>query len=986
MFKVNLFLLGLVICLVSCLDDVGVVLVPSGSANIVSGKNVSVTIFSDPAPTQDIVVKMVLTSRAQEDKKNFPIISPNPVRILAGNTSTTFVVQGRSEGRYYVQYQITQNSNYHVKHAESVILVLNANDGWEGMEFQVVLNITLFGAGFLFFLFRRLFPKVSLPFWKTQPVGLFEKINYENLPLQTFQVKYDVLQGASIWERAQQFFKLPCDGKDIVDIAGVDAALSMRLHLDMGHAFLFLSLFSVGMLIPIHYMSGKDHTDQYMNVTFQETTIGNVPLQSHWYWGHVVMTYLTAICVLGLLKRQIAVGNKLHAISTRSIGSRSILIYSGLPKTLNSFQLQKELSNISSPDDIKSAVVMHDLQGLYRILDQRLTLRNEYNRLIATYARTISGNVPGCVRWCPGDICCPSFIHVCSSYLRCLPCRSLCSRVGNQVQYSPDHSGKRDIDAILENALPRDKKRAEWIQQELESFPSHILDLYAKRTSTGAAFVVFSTVKARQDFEEKVKVAQRHYLPEVSFPWDVLSHRDLRQLEEQQVDTSILKNLVVRAAPEPNDVNWPNLTYQTRSWKRLLTFVFYQFATILIICLFSTPTAVLIYFKLDNESAIYTIFTQDTESIIAKFVTAYLPSLLLIGVNWCLLTSLFYMSIFEPWLSESERMQSFLKKGFAYLLLSSIILPSIGVTAVYLASEHGSSFHHGSESSYIEKFMFQLCRNFFIAYVCQRAFLGSILQLLRVGELLIYQPWLRARAVTETEMREAAKPWPYYFGYDYAIVLSTFMVTLLGVVLSPLLTPFGVSTQKAIYFYMKFFTMKYNLVYVHPKNAGRGYVAKSAYTIVFVCLVLFEFTVAVVILEVGRKEQFAAMVVLICTTVGLYLGWWRDLSKNLHHNFANWGFFHTNGNSKSNRIDKLKQLTEIMQKKEAFHRLSAFTSVMREAEEKRAYVNPYDAGLKVFNCIYTQQKIKSEWRDKQYAFNQMKSLVSKRKPFLKKKE
>ncbi|ETV68703.1 hypothetical protein, variant [Aphanomyces astaci] len=858
----------------------GIVLVPSGSVSLVSGRNVTGFLSCDPPPTEDVVVDMALTSRGGESEHNFPIISPNRVRILAGTKSASFSVLGRGEGRYYVQYQVTVNLNYHVKHAESVIMVMNANDGWGGIQFQIGLNMAVFGAGLAFFLWRRLCPRLRLPFWSSHPVGLFEKINYDQLPPGKFQSKYGValLHGSSLGDRARRFVSLPCDGKDIIEIAGLDAALSMRLHVDMGHLFLILTVFSCGVLMPIHYMSGKmdDASDPYLDLSFQETTIGNVPLQSHWYWGHVAMTYITALCVLKLLQRQLDVGKRVNIDSTRAIGHRSVLINSGLPKDMNSFQLRQKLASFLSPDDIKATVVIHDLQALYRILDQRVTLRNEYNRLITTNAQSISGTLPGCVRWCPGDICCPSAPLLAVSYARCLPCRSLCcpSAAADRgtVQYSPEHSGGRDIQAILAHALPRDRRRADWIQHELESFPSHVLDLYAKRQSTGAAFVVFSSMKAKHDFEARVRAAQRRQLPEVAFPWDATSsHRDLiaASMEEQPEDTSMLAPLVLRAAPEPDDVHWPNLTYQPQSAKRVCMFVFYQVTTVVIMILFSTPTAVLIYVKLDTHSAVYAIFTHDISSVLAKFITSYLPSLLLITVNWCLLTSLFYLTTVEPWLSESERMKSFLNKGFSYLLLSSIVLPSIGVTAVYLATDQGASLHHGSEAAYIERFMFQLCRNFFIAYVCQRAFLGSILQLLRVGERLVYQPWLRARAVTKAEIREADRPWPYYFGYDYAVVLSTFMVTLLGVVLSPLLTPFG-----ALYFYMKFVAMKYNLVYVHPKSAGRGHVARSAYTIIFICLVLLEFTVAVVILEVGRKEQFAAMVFLMGATIVLYVGWY----------------------------------------------------------------------------------------------------------------
>ncbi|RHY23904.1 hypothetical protein DYB32_009033 [Aphanomyces invadans] len=771
--------LGLVVAVLLLVQRVrggGIVLVPSGSVNLVSGRNVTGFLSCDPPPTNDVVIDMALTSRGGESERNFPVITPNRVRIRAGEpgiahcwetmrrrslanvgtTSASFTVEGRGEGRFYVQYQVTLNLDYHVKHAESVIMVLSANDGWEGIQFQIGLNLAVFGAGLVFFVWRRLFPRLRLPIWHSHPAGLFERINFDQLPPGKFQSKYGMAlrHGSSLSDRARRFVSLPCDGKDVIEIAGLDAALSMRLHADLGHLFLFLTVFS-------HYMSGKDSDDPYLDVSFQETTIGNVPLQSHWYWGHVAMTYLTVLCVLRLLKRQEDVGQRVNVDSTRAVGHRSVLISSGLPKDMNSFQLRQSLAKICCPADIKATVVIHDLQSLYRILDQRVKLRNEYNRLLTTHP----------------------------PWLRALVPRQRLLSIGAR---------------------------------------GHFVVLVVPAVSVAVLFgAVPSAVKAKLDFDERVRLAQKRQLPEIVFPWDVMSHRDLTKLEEQPVDTSILKSLVLRAAPEPDDVNWPNL--------RLCMFVFYQLMTVVIIILFSTPTAVLIYMKLDNQSAVYAMFTQDVTSIVAKFATSYLPSLLLVRATWLSVAALTR----GPWLSESERMKSFLKKGFSYLLLSSIVLPSIGVTAVYLASEQGSSFHHGSEAAYIEKFMFQLGRNFFIAYVCQR--------------------------------------------YPSAVWTTTH--------------------DHAVYFYMKYFTMKYNLLYVHPKSAGRGHVARSAYTIIFVCLVLFEMRVA-------------------------------------------------------------------------FNRLIAYTTARRELDEQRAYINPYDAGLKVFNCIYTQQKATTDLRDKRYAFDKLKAVAA----------
>lgn len=132
----------------------------------------------------------------------------------------------------------------------------------------------------------------------------------------------------------------------------------------------------------------------------------------------------------------------------------------------------------------------------------------------------------------------------------------------------------------------------------------------------------------------------------------------------------------------------------------------------------------------------------------------------------------------------------------------------------------------------MQAFLYNVSGIFFITYVCQRTFLGSIVQLLRLGERLFYQPWVLSRAVTAKEIEEAKKPWPYYYGHYYAIALSVFMIILVGSVITPVMAPFGL-----LYFGIYFITNKYLFLYVMEYTPGRGSVAKSAYHILYVCLV-----------------------------------------------------------------------------------------------------------------------------------------------------
>lgn len=174
----------------------------------------------------------------------------------------------------------------------------------------------------------------------------------------------------------------------------------------------------------------------------------------------------------------------------------------------------------------------------------------------------------------------------------------------------------------------------------------------------------------------------------------------------------------------------------------------------------------------------------------------------------------------------------------------------------------------GIESSgrnYVETFLYKVSGTFFISYICQRTFLGAIMDITRSAERSAYQPWVLARSVTEEEKRFNSKPWPYFYGHDYALILSVFMMILLGTVITPILTPFG-----ALYFYLKFFTTKYNFLYVMPYSPGRGHIAQTAVTIAFVCLILFEFTMTFVFLQVAGRGQFIAMAVLLSCTLAFY--------------------------------------------------------------------------------------------------------------------
>lgn len=267
-----------------------------------------------------------------------------------------------------------------------------------------------------------------------------------------------------------------------------------------------------------------------------------------------------------------------------------------------------------------------------------------------------------------------------------------------------------------------------------------------------------------------------------------------------------------------------------------------------------------------------------------------------------------------------------------------MILPSIGVTAVYLAL---SDIEKTGGRSYIESFLYKVSGTFFISYVCQRAFLGAIVDVTRCADTMALQPWVHSRSITSAEVQKALRPSAFLYGHDYALVLSVFLVVLLGTVITPIITPFG-----ALYFYIKFATTKYNALYVLPYSTGRGHIANTALELTFVCLVVFEVVMSFVFLQVAGRKQFVAMIVLLAATSAVYFS---RLSGKDALALVQQGFADLRGDGRATEYES------ITIPKPPGSRRSMFgpkpTDLQHEEALVASYADPYKAALSIFKLL-----------------------------------
>lgn len=131
--------------------------------------------------------------------------------------------------------------------------------------------------------------------------------------------------------------------------------------------------------------------------------------------------------------------------------------------------------------------------------------------------------------------------------------------------------------------------------------------------------------------------------------------------------------------------------------------------------------------------------------------------------------------------------------------------------------------------------------------------------------------WLWGRAITTREVVWATRPSVFNFGYEYAIVLSIFLVILLGTVFTPLVTPFG-----CLYFYIQFWVVKYQFVYVLPHVHGISEFAQTASELVFCSLLLSQSIVTIALFQVANSSQCVAMGLLIVWTISCRLFRWHS--------------------------------------------------------------------------------------------------------------
>ncbi|GLD93510.1 hypothetical protein PINS_up002102 [Pythium insidiosum] len=319
-------------------------------------------------------------------------------------------------------------------------------------------------------------------------------------------------------------------------------------------------------------------------------------------------------------------------------------------------RLRATLAEILGPHAVEDVTIVYDLAQLHKLLDRRHELSQRVDRARALDAAFEYGQISCNLLWCPGSVLLPSPVSVLWSYLTCRPCRYYCRHAanlgccccccgcGSQSPLDADMDASRATLSTRSIVDPKLAEEIEALDEELDFFPDEAITLYSQRRCVGAAFVIFDSTATRNAFVRLVRGHASCYgrlLNRLEDASRRLRHGsaavdapEYTTPESLHTLAPYAAKLVLTSAPEPDDILWKNLRFESPySWQRLLWFVTRHGATIVLLLLFSTPTAVLVFINLDATSGVYRDLYAH-HSVLISMVASYLPSLLLVRPHY----------------------------------------------------------------------------------------------------------------------------------------------------------------------------------------------------------------------------------------------------------------------------------------------------------------------------------------------------------------
>ena len=156
---------------------------------------------------------------------------------------------------------------------------------------------------------------------------------------------------------------------------------------------------------------------------------------------------------------------------------------------------------------------------------------------------------------------------------------------------------------------------------------------------------------------------------------------------------------------------------------------------------------------------------------------------------------------------------------------------------------------------------------FFLRYAIQVTFISNGIQLLALPQFFVIKMRVLL-ASSDYEKFYASMIKKYFdYGYNYSFSITVFMLILCFSTTIPLITPFG-----ALFFYIKYYIDKYNLLFLYPAEfESHGNVTEMIIKFELIGIFFFQFIISNTFIKIFRDKDYAIYATLLYIIVSVFI-------------------------------------------------------------------------------------------------------------------
>ncbi|CAG9136624.1 hypothetical protein JYU34_003120 [Plutella xylostella] len=322
------------------------------------------------------------------------------------------------------------------------------------------------------------------------------------------------------------------------------------------------------------------------------------------------------------------------------------------------------------------------------------------------------------------------------------------------------------------------------------------------------------------------------------------------QLAEHVINHfSLHRGWVLQHATNPSDIVWEHLSVKQGVW--YIKAIAVNFFLFLVLFFLTTPAIIVNLFNT-------LVAKPEAMSKVSSIIFEFLPTLLLWTMAAVMPAIVSFSDKFLSHWTKSQQNFSIMTKSVSFLLLMTLILPSLGLASAEAFVRW--TLHHENDTMRWDCVFLPDKGAFFVNYVITSGFIGTSLELIRFPELFLYVWYLlQSKSKAEKSYVKKAILYEFPFGVHYAWSIAIFSISIVYSLACPLVAPFGL-----IYLMFKHIGDKHNLFFAYGPSdmsgVGGGRIHSTAVRMIRISVLLLLINMAA---WAGLRAGFEARTVIL---------------------------------------------------------------------------------------------------------------------------